>query len=83
MPLHLGHGTPTAIISLKEGQWLLEPLVLDSAANARRYQESMRTTGMWLPEMGWPALQPGEPIISAGSREEFVAKLEALTWTYG
>ncbi|MBN9685602.1 MULTISPECIES: hypothetical protein [unclassified Corallococcus] len=81
--MHLGKGSPAAIISLKEGQWRLEPLVLDAAANDRRYQESMRSTGMWVPEMAWPSLKPGEPIISVGTREEFVAKLEALSWTYG
>jgi hypothetical protein len=38
---------------------------------------------MWMPEMGWPSLKPGEPILSTDSREEFIAKLEALNWTYG
>ncbi|MBN8227885.1 hypothetical protein JYK02_10225 [Corallococcus macrosporus] len=79
----LGSGSPTAVISVKEGQWRLEPLVLDAEANARRYQESMKDTGMWMPEMGWPSLMPGEPVIAADSREAFVAKLEALPWTYG
>ncbi|RKG74036.1 hypothetical protein D7W79_24025 [Corallococcus exercitus] len=83
LPLHLGNGSPTAVISVKEGQWRLEPLVLDAAENDRRYQAAMRDTGMWMPEMGWPSLKPGDPVITADSREAFVAKLEALTWTYG
>lgn len=72
----LGLYDPQFLVRYAEGFYALLPLVLNQEKamdSARQKQEE----GYYQPEMAWPYLEAGAPIIHESNRELFISKLEA------
>jgi hypothetical protein len=78
LPITLGDGAPQAVVERDGEDWVLRLLVHDRAALERAHAEST----MWVPEMEFQFLVPGEAIVRAKTQQAFVAAIEAMDWRW-
>jgi hypothetical protein len=82
LPITLGHMMPQAEVTLDAGVWRITALAIDDAAARRAGQEALASGGMWMPEMEWRFLRPVRVLVEASSKEELIAKIRAMKWTF-
>jgi len=83
LPITLGHMMPQAEVTLDGGVWRITALAIDDAAARRAGQKALASGGNWMPEMEWRYLRPARVLVEASSKEDFVAKIRAMKWTFG
>jgi hypothetical protein len=82
LPITLGHMEPAAHVTLDGGVWRITALELDEASARRAGQEALASGGIWMPEMEWRFLRPARVVVEASGKEEFLAKIRAMKWTF-
>ncbi len=82
LPITLGHMRPQATVTLDDGVWRVTALEIDAAAARRAGETALASSGMWMPEMEWRFLRPTRVLVEARSKEDFVAQLGAMKWTF-
>jgi len=82
LPLTLGEFSPQAVILVEEGRWRLRELTAD---HTKRDQiaRAQSAKGYYMPEHDFGALVAGRVLIDASSREELVAQVKKIPWTFG
>jgi len=83
LPITLGQYSPQAVVERKGEEWRIVALRLNSEEAAAAGKAALASGGMWMPEMEWRFLEQAETIVSAGSKQELIAAIETMEWSWG
>ncbi len=82
LPITLGHMTPQATVTCDGGVWRLVALAIDREAARRAGAEAIARGDGWMPEQEWQFLAPGRVLVEATTKDDFIAQLRAMTWSF-
>jgi len=78
----LGKYEPQAVVLCDGGEWKILALEEDPQLVAEM-QERQRAEGYLMPEHYFSCKRPGRVLLSAPSRDAFIAAVEKMPWPFG
>jgi hypothetical protein len=82
LPLTLGKYEPQAIVECEGDEWRIRLLEHDPKLVAEM-EARQKAEGYLMPEHYFQCLVPGKVLLTAPSRDDFIAVIEKMTWTFG
>ena len=79
LPLTLGDMSPTMLLRVEDGRWVIRRLVVNEQTARRGRRRAMRRDGTWMPENEWAHMEPGPVALSADTREALRAIFQRMT----
>jgi hypothetical protein len=83
LPITLGEYSPQATVENAGGRWRIVELEEDREASRRAGEQALARGHNWMPENTWAFLRPGKVVVDVASKEELIAKVEKMKWSWG
>jgi hypothetical protein len=83
LPITLAKYRPDAVVRKEKNLWIIRKLVEDREAVQKAYEKAASDKENFMDEHTWQFLQPGPILVEAGTKIEFIKKIEAMPWDYG
>ncbi len=83
LPITLAHHEPKAVVA-KDGElWVVKKLVHDPEATVQAARKAKNEGREFKPEDAWSLMKPGQAIIRARTKTEFISAIKKMKWTFG